>query len=69
MARTVQMNVQVLPETKDAISQLADTTYRGKGSVVDWIVSEFVKDHPALLPTNAGSEQAKAMKAPVPEPA
>jgi hypothetical protein len=37
---TVQMNIAVLPETKALIEQIGKLTFRGKGDVIDWVVSE-----------------------------
>lgn len=40
MADTVQMNVNVLPETKERIKEIARLTFRGMGDTIDWLVSE-----------------------------
>lgn len=41
MADTVQMNLNVLPETKGRVAELADATFRGKGDVIDLAVAEL----------------------------
>lgn len=38
--RKVQMNVMVLPETKERIEQMAQKAFRGLGDQVDWLVDK-----------------------------
>lgn len=40
MAETVQMNVNVKPETRQRIMQMAELTHRGMGNMVDWLVEK-----------------------------
>lgn len=40
MADTVQMNLMVLPETKEKVQTMAKMTFRGFGDTVDWVVAE-----------------------------
>ncbi len=39
--RKVQLNLMVLPETKERIEAMARATFRGMGDTVDWAVSEM----------------------------
>lgn len=43
MADSVQMNVNVMPETKDRVKEIARQTFRGPGDVIDWLVDEAWK--------------------------
>lgn len=38
--RKVQMNVMVLPETKERIELMAQKAFRGLGDQVDWLVNK-----------------------------
>lgn len=40
MPETVQMNVNVRPETRERLAEIANQTFRGLGQTVDWIVAE-----------------------------
>lgn len=40
MAKTVQMNLNVLEVTKERVAELSTLTYRNPGDVIDWIVAE-----------------------------
>jgi hypothetical protein len=43
MADSVQMNVNVMPETKERVKEIARQTFRGPGDVIDWLVDEAWK--------------------------
>lgn len=40
MVENIQMNIQVLPETKERIREIAKLTYRGYGDPLGWLVAE-----------------------------
>lgn len=40
MPDTIQMNFQILPETREKIKELAKLTFRGLGDTLDWLVAE-----------------------------
>jgi hypothetical protein len=40
MAETIQMNVIVLPVTKERVERMARDTFRGKGDLIDFLVDQ-----------------------------
>jgi hypothetical protein len=40
MAETVQMNLNVKPETKQLVERIAQLTNRKPGNTIDWLVAE-----------------------------
>jgi 3-polyprenyl-4-hydroxybenzoate decarboxylase len=41
MGRKVQMNANVLPQTKERVAELAEITLRGNGDVIDLAVAQL----------------------------
>ncbi len=44
MTETIQMNVVVLPVTKERVERMARDTFRGKGDLIDWMVDKTYKE-------------------------
>ena len=40
MSEAVQMNLNVKPETRERVKEIARLTYRGMNDVIDWLVEE-----------------------------
>jgi hypothetical protein len=53
--RKVQLNLMILPETKERIEAMARATFRGMGDTVDWAISEMW----AGFPVKADPEEAR----------
>lgn len=49
MAETIQMNFNVQKETRTKVEEMARSTFRTPGKLLDWIVDrayqEFIKEH------------------------
>lgn len=43
MADTVQMNLNVQPETRERVKEMAISTFRSPGKLIDWLVDEAYK--------------------------
>lgn len=41
--KTAIINIRVLPETKEMIKEMAATTFRNQGDIIDWCVAEQYK--------------------------
>lgn len=68
MSEKVQMNLNVLPETKERIRKMGLATFRSPGDALDWIIENAWRDFAATPESAVSVETVGDLPLPLPTP-
>lgn len=61
MANKVKVGFAILDKTADDLVKIQEQTFRSKSDIIDWLVAEYMKQHPELVPQPQTTPQSNTL--------